>query len=81
MIFGHLKLGAFVLKRRNWKGFFIKNGPTPATFCLFSSFLNTIFTEKTVDYSGIRIRIDGVEGEHAHHLTTTKAQKLKMILL
>ena len=50
------------------------NGPTPVSLCLFSSFSNTNFTEKTVGFSGIRTRIVGVEGKHADHLTTTMAQ-------
>ena len=49
------------------------NGPTPASFCLFSLFASTNSTEKTVDFSGIRTRTVGVEGEHADHLTTTTA--------
>ena len=53
--------------------FFKKNGPTPASFCLFLFFSNTIFTEKTADISGIGTRIVRVEGEHADHLTTTMA--------
>ena len=43
-------------------------------FCLFSFFSNTNFTENTVDVSGIQTRIVGVEGEHADHLTTSKAK-------
>ena len=43
------------------------NGPTLASFCLFSVFSNTNFTEETVAVSGIRTRIVGVEGEHAGH--------------
>ena len=39
-------------------------------FCLFSFFSNT----NTVDVSGIQTRIVGVEGEHADHLTTSKAK-------
>ena len=42
-------------------------------FCLFLLFPNTNFTE-TVDFSGIRTWIIGVEGEHADHVTTTVAQ-------
>ena len=49
---------------------FLKNGPTPASFCLFSFFSNTHFTQKTVGFIGIRTRIVRVEGEHAYHLTT-----------
>ena len=29
---------------------------------------------KTADFSRIRPRIDGIEGEHADHMTTTAAQ-------
>ena len=54
--------------------FFSKNGPATASFCLFSFFSNTNFTEKTVGFSGIQTRIVGVEGDHAEHLTTTTAQ-------
>ena len=50
-----------------------KNGPTPASFCLFSFFTNTNFTDITVGFSGIWTRIVGVEGKLADHLTTTKA--------
>ena len=32
---------------------FFKNGPTPASFCLFLFFSNTNFAEKTVGVSGI----------------------------
>ena len=53
---------------------FLKNEPTPASFCLFSFFSNTNFTENTLDIRGIRTRIIGVEGEHADHLTTTTVQ-------
>ena len=49
---------------------FFKNGPTPATFCLFSFFSNTNFTDKTVGFSGIWTQIVGVEGKHADRLTT-----------
>ena len=37
-------------------------------FCLFSFFSNKL-KNKTVDFSGIRTRIDGVEGSNADHLT------------
>ena len=47
-------------------------GPTPASFCLFSLFSNTNFTEKT-GFSKIRTRIVGAEGEHVDHLSTTTA--------
>ena len=51
----------------------VKNGPNPASFCLFSFFSNTNFTEKTVVVSGIQTRIVGLEGEPVDHLTTTTA--------
>ena len=44
-----------------------------AVFCSSSFFLNTNFTEKTVDVSGIRTRFVGVEGEHANHTTTSSS--------
>ena len=50
------------------------NGPTPASFCLFSFFPNTNCTEQTVGFSGIQTRIVGIEVEHTYHLTTTTAQ-------
>ena len=43
------------------------NCPTPASFCLFSFFSNTNFTEKTVGFSGTRTQIARIEGEHADH--------------
>ena len=52
---------------------FFKNVPTPAYFCLFSFFSNTIFTEKTVGFRGIWTRIIGLEGKHADRLTTSKS--------
>ena len=45
---------------------------TRPLFVYFRSF-QTIYRIKTVDYSGIRTRIDGVEGKHSDHLTTTIA--------
>ena len=39
------------------------------TFVLFKHNI----TEKTVDFSGIRTQIIGLEGKHADHLTTTTA--------
>ena len=47
-----------------------KNGPNPASFCLFSFFSNKIVQKNC----RIRTRIVGVEGERADHLTTTTAQ-------
>ena len=52
--------------------YFLK-GPIPNSFCLFSFFSNTNYTEKTVDFSRIKTRIVGVEGKLADHLTTTTA--------
>ena len=46
---------------------FLKNGPTPASFCLFSFFSDTTLTEKTEDVSGIRTRIVGIEGKYTDH--------------
>ena len=51
--------------------FFIKNGPTPASFCLFFILFKYKLIEKTVDVNRIRTRIVGAECEHADHLTTT----------
>ena len=52
---------------------FLKNGPTPASFCLFLFFSNSIL-QKIVDIRGIRTQTVGVKGVHADHLTTTTAQ-------
>ena len=57
------------------KRVFLKNGPTPSTFCLFSFFSNKNFTEKTVGFSGIQTRIIREVGEHADYLTITTAPK------
>ena len=54
--------------------YFFLNGPTPASFCVFSFFSITIL-QKILDLSGIRKRIVGVEGEHADHMTTTTARR------
>ena len=56
-------------------------GQTWPLFCFFCSFLNTNFTGKTVDVSGIRTRIVGVEGEHTDHLTTTTALRESVFVL
>ena len=37
------------------------NRPTPASFCLFSFFSSTNFTEKTVGFSGIQTQIVRVQ--------------------
>ena len=57
------------------------NGATPASFCLFSFFSNTNFTEKTVDFSGIQTWIVGGEGEHTDHLTTTTAPTWAVVMV
>ena len=44
--------------------------------CVFSFFSSNKFTGKTVDFSKIRTRAVGVEGEHADHWTPTKAQNV-----
>ena len=54
-----------------------KNGPTPASFCLFSFFSNTNFKKKTVGFRGIQTRIVGVEGKHADHLITTTVHPIR----
>ena len=54
---------------------FLKNGPRSASFGLFLFFSNTIFTEITVGFSGIRTLIIIVEGKHADHLTTSTAHR------
>ena len=54
--------------------FFKKMGQARPLFVSFRSF-QTIFRIKTVGFSRIRSRIDGVEGENADHLTTTTALK------
>ena len=51
-------------------------GQTRPLFVYYLFFWKTNFTEKTVDFSGIRTRIDRVEGKHADHCTTTKAQSV-----
>ena len=43
---------------------------SPASFLFIFVLFNHNFTEKIVDYSMIRTRIVGVEGEHADYLTT-----------
>ena len=44
-------------------------------FVYFRSLFKQFFRIKTVDFSGIRTQIVGVEGEFGGHLTTTTAQK------
>ena len=55
--------------------FLKKMGQPQHLFCFFLFFSNTKFSVKTVDFSGIRTRIVGLEGEHAGHLTTTTARE------
>ena len=55
------------------------NGPTPASFCFFYLFKHK-FYRKTIGFSGILLRFDGVEGEHADHLTTTTAHWFHLLL-
>ena len=47
-------------------------------FVYFCSF-QAQFYRKNVDFSGIRTRIVGVEGEYADHLTTTTAQHWQVL--
>ena len=49
----------------------LKNGPTPASYCLFCLFSSNIVQKKIADFSRIRIRIVGVEDKHTVHKTTT----------
>ena len=51
----------------------LQMGQLRPLFGLFSFFFKHKFYRKTVDFSEIRTRIDGVEGEHSDHLTTTAA--------
>ena len=46
---------------------FFLNGPTQASFCLFSFFSNNIIQEKVVGFSGTRTWINGEIGKHADH--------------
>ena len=55
---------------------YILNGPTRHLFIYFRSFQKQ-FYRKIADFCVIRTQIAGVEGEHAHHLTTTTARLLK----
>ena len=48
------------------------NMAIPGPFCLFSFFSHTL-QNKNVDFSRIRTRSVGVEGDHADHKTTTTA--------
>ena len=63
--------------------YFFKNGPSPASFCIFLLILvhfNVNFYRKIADYSGIRTRIVGVEGECADHLTSTTTAPFTRLL-
>ena len=51
--------------------FFLKKWAIHGLFLIIFCSFQTIDRIKTVDFSGIRTRIVGVEGEHADHLTTT----------
>ena len=55
---------------------FFKNGPAPASFCLFSFFTNTILQKKNSRLQRDLTRIVGVESEHAVYLTTTTAHQI-----
>ena len=59
----------------------LKNGPTTASFCLFSSFSNTNYTEKFVRLSRIWTWIVGVESKHSDHFTTTTVLYSPMLKL
>ena len=52
----------------------LKNGPTPASFCLFSFFSNTIFTERKCGRQRVSNSDCRIEGKYADHLTTTTAR-------
>ena len=60
--------------------YFKQIGQPKPLFVYFSSFQIQILQKKTVGFSGIRTRIDKVEGKHADHLTTTTAPRLKNVL-
>ena len=47
----------------------------PSLRFIYFLFFSHSFTENTVDFSGIRTRTVRIEGELAHHLTTTTALK------
>ena len=49
--------------------FYKKKWPSPASFSIHFHSFQTIYRIKTVDFSRIRTRIVGVEGEQADHLT------------
>ena len=77
--FCHSLTPSFLLSR--YLHLFVKkNVPTRASFCLFSFFSNTNFTEKTVGFSKIRTRIVGVEGQRADKLTTATAQVIPIFV-
>ena len=51
---------------------FFNKWPSPASFCLFP-FVSYILQKKTKAFFGIWTWINGVEGKHPDHLTTTTA--------
>ena len=53
---------------------FLKKWAYPGPFFIFVLFRHKFYGNKTLDLSGIRTQIVGVEGKHADHLTTTTAQ-------
>ena len=56
------------------------NGGTPASFCFYFLSFKLQFYKKIVDFSRVRTRIVGIEGEHDDHLTTTTALNMNMHL-
>ena len=46
----------------------------------FRSFQTQLLQKKTLDVSGIRTRIVGVEGQDADHLTSTTAPNAKLFM-
>ena len=54
--------------------FLKKMGHARPILVYLCSFQTQILQKNTVGFGGIQIRIIGVEGEHADHLTTTKAR-------
>ena len=66
---------------KNNKTCFVKKMGLPRPlFVYFCSFQTQILEKKTVDVSGIRTWIVGVEGEQADHLTTTTAQTIQLVI-
>ena len=77
----HLKRKNNLIRNSSIPLLFSKNGLTPTSFCLFSLFSNTNFTDKTPGVIGIRTEIVGIEGKHADHLTTTTALFLYLCIV